>query len=259
MNTIELSAWEEFEVKVEEIFKATEKIGEENSGHVSKPLFRGHSKASWMLKTTLERYTKKQYSVEDYYRVLTKVEPAVTIFTSKQFKLEQKFNPDCKLKSPQGYKFMVYLRHHGFPSPLLDWTRSPYVAAYFAFNGDEHEENVSIFCYREYGGKGKVGRADQERVTGLGPYVAAHKRHFIQQCEYTICTKEVGKKYVYGSHEEALNNINEHQDIIEKFLIPANEKEKVLEKLDRMNINSYSLFGDEDSLMSMLAYREIKR
>src|SRR5579871_975887 len=32
-----------------------------------------------------------------------------------------------------GYDYMAYLRHHGFPSPLLDWTRSPYVAAFFAF------------------------------------------------------------------------------------------------------------------------------
>jgi len=29
---------------------------------------------------------------------------------------------------------MTRLRHHGFPSPLLDWPQSPYIAAFFAFN-----------------------------------------------------------------------------------------------------------------------------
>jgi hypothetical protein len=31
------------------------------------------------------------------------------------------------------YPYLAYLRHHGFPSPLLDWTESASVAAYFAY------------------------------------------------------------------------------------------------------------------------------
>jgi hypothetical protein len=49
------------------------------------------------------------------------------------------------------------------------------------------------------------------------------------------------------------------QDSLTKYLIPTTERAKILEKLHFMNINSYSLFGDEEGLMEELAYQEIER
>jgi hypothetical protein len=45
------------------------------------------------------------------------------------------------------YEYLAHLRHRGFPSPLLDWTRSLYVAAYFAFARARSESGASQCQY----------------------------------------------------------------------------------------------------------------
>ncbi|MFQ5482081.1 MAG: hypothetical protein ACE5ER_04915, partial [Nitrospinaceae bacterium] len=72
---------------------------------------------------------------------------------------------------------------------------------------------------------------------------------------YTICLIE--KDLIYSHHEKV--NFSEEQDKLTKFILPGKERKKVIEKLDTMNINEFSLFGSEESLMSTLAYREIEK
>lgn len=36
--------------------------------------------------------------------------------------------------------FINLIQHHGYPTPVLDWSYSPYVAAFFAFRGITNEQ-----------------------------------------------------------------------------------------------------------------------
>ena len=156
------------------------------------------------------------------------------------------------------YEYLAYLRHHGFPSPLLDWTKSAHIAAFFAFRGHlSHGGRVAIFTYCENPGVGstKVGPRNGAKIRTVGSTIRTHRRHFLQQCEYTYCCSKTSEWY-YRSHQEVFDRDYKSQDIVEKFTIPASERTKALGHLDDLNINAFSLFGSEDGLVSSLAVRE---
>ena len=261
---VTLETWEDFESETNKIFESLKNLRKEKAPlYVSPPLFRGHESASWKLDSTLERFTTEQFTPQEYHRIMLATKPAVDSLTDRQYPLEEYEVPHDESfpRPPQGYEFMVYLRHHGFPSPLLDWTISPYVAAYFAFRSPKNteSENVAIYSYVEYLGGAKGGTVGAPAIYVAGPYVRTHSRHHIQQCTYTTCKKMSDDRFIYCNHEESFILNNQGQDRLTKFILPKTERQKVLEKLNFMNINAFSLFGNEEGLMEYLAFKEIKK
>ncbi len=234
---------------------------------IDKPtlLFRGQGDSEWQLDATLERVTSKPVLVTEYYRHILKTRPQVEAFSNAKWNLMELQDytkwaeslSDLNWPEYPGYEYMIYLRHHSFPSPLLDWSRSPYVAAYFAYTNIPAEaDSVAIYCYSETIGGGKVWSSDEPLVTVKGPYARSHKRHFLQQCEYTVCSKLGENGLEYANHEEVFQLNHDTQDLLWKIIVPRTTAPNALKDLDSMNVNALSLMGSEDALIQTLAVRE---
>ena len=270
METIEVNDWDEFSDLLKSLDVSQEPSSDEDLGHVSELLFRGQANAKWHLDTTLERWGGHNMMLRAYYGCISRVHPEIESRTGRNWEIPTDGEyakatiPEWGLRYSQSfignqlYEYLVYLRHHGFPSPLLDWTRSPYVAAYFAFRNAKPDGSVAIFAFREYAGNCKEIPNERPILRVLGKYVRSHERHFLQQSDYTVCFKKVSDyDYQYRQHEEVFSNGNGMENLLWKFVFPGTLRKEVLQYLQLHNINGASLFGlTEDILMESLAIRE---
>lgn len=264
MKIRKLNNWKEFEDELDKIHLDLHCYKKSEYDHVSTPLFRGQSIATWSLKSTLDRYIEQPVEFDAYTQYLLRVKPAIESFTERNFtfKWNNKSTQQIMAMHLDGgflegqYEFMAHLRHHGFPSPLLDWSKSPYVALFFALREADESQPVAVYVYVEFLGEGKSGIVGAPEIASLGHYIYSHKRHFIQQSEYTVCVEKKDKTWFYCSHEAAFEREDDNQDMLLKLELPGSEKINILKKLDQMNVNSFSLFGNEEGLMQMLAFRE---
>lgn len=121
----DLENWEEFE---NEVSCLLENNKNSTSPSTSGFLFRGQSNSTWKLETTLERYTNEVNDLVAYYRHALIARPAIEAMSDRSWEMPAfdefqhliETNTYPQFQAIPGYEFIAYIRHHGFPSPLLD-------------------------------------------------------------------------------------------------------------------------------------------
>jgi hypothetical protein len=97
-------------------------------------LFRGQSSDRWDIKSSLER--------TDFFGLYNEVELDFLI----EFKRGAR-NFITEMEMPTNLvEWLALMQHHGAPTRLVDFTKSPYVAAFFAFENVPSSGNVAIWA-----------------------------------------------------------------------------------------------------------------
>lgn len=213
----------------------------------SKYLFRGQQEP-WRLRTTFhrgDRYRISEFTGKD----VKQLHQRLSAITNHYFDLSV---PD------QNGAFFNLLQHHGYPTPLLDWSYSPYVSAFFAFRswpinyGDDGEIRIYIFD----------NEAWQERypqIQNLDPpfphlsvmeFISIDNPRLVpQQAVTTVTNIDDIESYVLEKQD------TDGVAYLRAIDIPANQREAAMRELRFMGITAGSMFPSIDGVCEELRER----
>ena len=236
-----------------EISKFQSEIGQERE-----TLFRGQIDHEWKIRSSLERHGIEIIECEEYYRKIDSYKPLINPLIENRYerKLTRKGYPFDFNEYEKGswelpeMEYLAYLRHHGFPTPLVDLSRSCFVALFFACEDfNQRNKDGKVFLYSPT--RTRFGGNDIPDLRMIGRYVEAGKRHFAQQSQYVIpiVYDSVWKFITFSKVIDS--KFNNH--VLREIIISKNVKAKLMKELNEMNINRYTMYLNDDALIKSLA------
>lgn len=209
--------------------------------------FRGHGSSDFRLESTLHRLGR--FRLERY------VTEELPHFKGQA---EAMLNRRFTLSDGDDYSTVLGLaRHHGMPTPLIDWTASPYIAAFFAFS-----DAIESRSNRSADSKVRIYSLSTEFVStvaprsiavpGARPYVAAltvgplhNPRLNAQQGRFLVTN--VGDVEAYIARAEVMTG-KQHLFAVD---VPASVAPEALRDLAFMGLTAATIFPGLDGIGRM--------
>lgn len=232
-------------------------------------IWRGERCDNWLLESTLDRLVKK-----------AKIAPGKRFSFRRSHFEEFQFaargrrgsNPPRLEKENDWWALG---QHFGLATPLLDWTTSPFVAAYFAYIDIDNiqTKNRAIYALHRHGIERKVSELNKielaareekkKELEASGKPLGLLRRAFLEgpprpQMEFVRPFSDENQRLVNqgGLFSRAPDDTdietwvkknfagNSTNYILMKIFIPNKDRDNSLRALNRMNINHLTLFPD---------------
>jgi hypothetical protein len=212
-------------------------------------IFRGQEDSAWRLRTSFFRTGRaniERYVIDD----VADLQKTLSGIMQYPFDLGNRF---------QYGAFINLVQHHGYPTPLLDWTWSPYVVAFFAFRNIRMNaqfgktKKVRIF---------KLDFVEWNKLPRLKVYVRAWPNVSIFNALAFGNQRAVPQLYIstmtnvddIESHIKRIENIKmkSYLDVVE---LRASERSPIMQELALMGIAAGSLFPGLDGACESLKER----
>jgi hypothetical protein len=207
-------------------------------------IWRGQRRADWPLDSSLDRLFEP-LSVEDLKKKSTEERSQDHL---EEFKYAARGRRGLNPPQMNENEWWALGQHFGLATPLLDWSRSPFAAAYFAF-----EERSDASPYRVVYGLDRdavqLRNADiVERAAGEGrpdvlelidPLSDENPRLVSQGALFTRAPIGVPVD-IWVQHFFSASP----SEVLLRIEVPDSDRTQCLRALDRMNINHLSLFPD---------------
>lgn len=226
--------------------------------------FRGNRRADWPLITSLGRYLSA--FVPDRSLWAAREARSIRIFRRKAHHF---INHADEINDDLGC--LALMQHHGAPTRLLDFTKSPYVGAFFAlsaaegdaavwaintpalFSGPQSSAKRTVGAFQDVDPR-KPGRFEKFFLPGVHPFVWAGEPVRMNR----RLTAQSGTFIVPGVIDRPLDEIlslyADPEHMLAKIILPASIRATAMRALYRMNITFATLFPDLDGLARSLAY-----
>jgi len=197
-------------------------------------LFRGQGNASWSLQTSFDRAFRE-------YPAAKRKKIEKTLMDSFQEWLES----DSFLHDAADNEIVLraIAQHYGLPTRLLDWSDSPYVAAFFAFNGHFREvlSNSATGDYVAVYALDSSNRSVWDYETGVGivhPSSWKNPRAKRQFGWFTLA------RTPYTTLEEHIAHFPGEESALQKIVLPVGLAREAIAHLDIMGISYETVFPD---------------